>query len=88
MNRFHLSPFVCAGAMFALALLFSSSRERLRGADARCSSREAAPQPETKIRSRRTPAPPLPPGMTGSTTNDPRVDSSPACTTPARRRWA
>ena len=33
------------------------------------------------------PATPLPPGMTGSTTNDPRVGLKPGSTMQARRRW-
>jgi hypothetical protein len=34
------------------------------------------------------PAPPLPPGMTGSNTNDPRYTLKPGCMTRERQPWA
>src|SRR5476651_415492 len=67
MNRFHAHAIRFATAAFALALLSVPPTELTAQAPA------AKPAPAEENPFAPPPATPLPPGMTGSTTNDPRV---------------
>jgi hypothetical protein len=71
MNRRHALTFRLASAAFAASLLCASLRAQAPAAPA------AKPAPAAENPFAPQPAPPLPPGMTGSTTNDPRVGLKP-----------
>jgi len=71
MNRFHAPAIRFAGALFALALL-SGAPPALKA-----QTPDAKPAAEPPNPFAPPPATPLPPGMTGSNTNDPRVGLKP-----------
>ena len=80
MNRMHSLAFRLAGAFFAVTML-SSSVATLRAQTPAAPAQPVAPaekpaeSPQDPFAPQ--PAPPLPAGMTGSTTNDPRVGLKP-----------
>jgi hypothetical protein len=74
MNRMHALAFRLAGVAFAAAVVCSSWGV-LQGQTPAAPAAQAAPEEEDPFTP--LPAVPLPPGMTGSTTNDPRVGLKP-----------
>jgi hypothetical protein len=74
MNRRHALAFRLAGLAFAAAVVCSSWGV-LQGQTPAAPAAQAAPEEEDPFTP--LPAVPLPPGMTGSTTNDPRVGLKP-----------
>jgi hypothetical protein len=74
MNRMHSLAFRLAGVAFA-AVVVCSSWGVLQGQTPAAPAAQAAPEEEDPFTP--LPAVPLPPGMTGSTTNDPRVGLKP-----------
>ena len=74
MNRMHALAFRLAGVAFGAAVVCSSWGV-LQGQTPAAPAAQAAPEEEDPFTP--LPAVPLPPGMTGSTTNDPRVGLKP-----------
>ncbi len=91
MNRVASSIFRVA--MIATFLLSGVSRVQAQdappsGAQAPAGAPAAKPDAAPQNPFASQPAPPLPAGMTGSDTNDPRYKLTPGSTTPVKRRWA
>ena len=75
MNRFHAPAIRFAGAMLALSLLSITPSVLKAQTPASKPAAEPAAEPDDPFAP--PPSTPLPPGMTGSTTNDPRVGLKP-----------